>query len=236
MSDRTVKGIVSKVDAKDFPNRNGPGVVTLHSFQLEGANQWFRAGERPLDVARGQYVEFVADGQKVDRSSLRVVQSVVAPAPSVKPGATAQTYAQQQTSVPTAGATDSTVMSTPVAKQVVANDYTGHKYDDKELYWANKEARDLVKEARYQSVSEPRMALSVAVEAASRIIPVALTSEALGFGTAAKSKRLGLLNQYVKETALDLAVFIQNAPEELAKYRASLEGIVDVEPEKESNE
>lgn len=226
MSDRTVKGIVSKVDAKDFPNRNGPGMVTLHSFQLEGANQWFRAGERPLDVARGQYVEFVADGQKVERNSLRVVQSVVAPAPSVRPVVTAQTSAQEQA---TKSAPPSAFVTSPIAS-------ARGSARDRDEYWANKEARDLVKEARYQSVSEPRMALSVAVEAASRIIPVALTSEALGFGTAAKSKRLGLLNQYVKETALALAVFIQDAPEELAKYRASLEGIVDVELEKESNE
>lgn len=202
MSQRTVKGVISRVDGKDFPSRSGSGSVTLYSFQLEGSNQWFRAGEKPLNVARGDQVEFVADGQKVDRSTLVKVQSV----------------AQSSPPVPSAS------VGTVTATSLIAS----ARGLSKDEYWANKEARDLAKEERYQAVSEPRMALSVAVEAASRVIVAALANDGIGFGQAAKSKRLGLLSKYVKETALDLAVFIQNAPEELANYRASLSDVVEV--------
>ena len=83
-------------------------------------------------------------------------------------------------------------------------------------YWAAKEARDIERNDRYQEIAEPRMALSVAVQAASRVVVAALENDALSFGTTAKSKREGMLCDFVKTIAADLALFIQSAPEVLA--------------------
>lgn len=83
----------------------------------------------------------------------------------------------------------------------------------KDDYWAAKEARDIEKEERFRAVNEPRMALSVATEAAAQVVCAALAADVLGFGTAAKSKRLDMLTGYVKDVATDLANFITNAPE-----------------------
>jgi hypothetical protein len=98
-------------------------------------------------------------------------------------------------------------------------------------YWAEKEARDIAKDARYQAVSEPRMALSVAVEAAATVVSAAIAKDAISFGSAAKAKKLGLLSAYVKEVALDLASFIHDAPNQLKGYKGA--EVVDAASDKD---
>lgn len=214
MSQRSVQGVVSTTDSKVFPSKRGTGNVTLYSFQLEGGNTWFRNGETPLSVAKGDKVEFVADGQKVDPNSIRVKPAVIQQAPSVSVG-----VANTSTTVPTTTATS----QRPSA-------------GSRDEYWANKEARDLAKEERYQAVNEPRMALSVGVDAAARLVDSALKHDAIGFGTAAKSKRNALLTAYVKEVALDLAAFIEDAPNQLKAYRESLSNVVEVVEDEKSSD
>jgi hypothetical protein len=53
-----VSGTVSKVYTKDWNGRNGN--ITLHSFQIQGNNKFFRTGEKQL-VRQGDTVEFYAD-------------------------------------------------------------------------------------------------------------------------------------------------------------------------------
>lgn len=191
---RVVEGKVQEVSSRPWKDQRRNTTVTLHSFKLEGGDQWFRTGTTPIPAGVGQSVKFEVEGVNVDMKTFSVVQNTVetAPAPSAGPSTT-NTRTASTSARAGAGTRDE--------------------------YWANKEARDLEKEARYQAVNEPRMALSVAVEAASRIVGEAIKADALGFGTAAKGKRLGILTSFVKETALELADFITNAPNELEEYR-----------------
>src|SRR5690606_16831044 len=104
---------------------------------------------------------------------------------------------------------------------------------------ANKEARDLEKEKRFQEVNEPRMALSVATEAAAAVVVAALQNDALSFGNTAKSKRQGQLTNFVKEIAIEVALFINDAPNVLKEAKemenlmegASSEGVGEVDDE-----
>jgi predicted TIM-barrel enzyme len=91
----------------------------------------------------------------------------------------------------------------------------------KDEYWANKEARDIAKEERFTAVSEPRMALSVAVQAAADIVVAAIGKDVLSFGNASKAKRLDMLADFTKQVAKDLAKFIHNAPAVLAEANQS---------------
>ncbi len=60
-------------------------------------------------------------------------------------------------------------------------------------YWANKEARDLEKEKIYREQDIPAIRRSTAYSVASTVLAAAITADAVGFGTAAKSKRLDML-------------------------------------------
>ena len=194
MAARTVTGIVSATPpGKDWTDRGGKN-IKLYSFQLEGSNQWFRTGTTPIGAGVGQNVKFVADGANVDMESFSTVAATVAQAPTVPPTAAV-------TAIPTSNRQTS---------------------GTKDGYWDAKEARDIAKEERYQRIAEPRMALSVAVQAAAPIVAQAIASDALSFGNATKAKKVGILVAYTKEVALELAAFIQNAPQELETYKASL--------------
>ena len=200
MANTIVKGKIARVSAKPgFKNRAGED-VTLHSFQLEGKNTWYRTGESPIPAGVGQSVQFVADDVKVDVTTFEVVSGQVVQAP--RPASAAASQAMAPTSQ---------TSSTPPATT------TGL---DNRGYWDRKDSRDIEKDARYQAVSEPRMALSVATEVAGGLISTALTKDAISFGNAAKAKKLGLLASYTKELALELAVFIQDAPAQLEAFRA----------------
>lgn len=201
MSTRPVSGIVSNVSHRDFPDRNGGAPVRLFSFQLEGSNQWFRTGNTPLPAGVGQTINFVANDQKVD----------------------VHTVTTAQTPTPVVSVIPTSVLSLPPA--VVSQSGTAkaiQRVVGKDEYWANKENRDLEKDARFKEVNEPRMALSVGVEAASKVVAAALQHDALGFGTTAKSKRVELLGDFVEELALRFGTFIHNAPENLKNYKDSI--------------
>lgn len=212
MSQRTVQGKIGRVSAKPFKDSRTGEDITLYSFQLEASNEWFRTGQNPIPAGVGQDVKFVANGANVERGTLVTVQATVQPAPSVSTvegnvsfqgvGAVAQTAPRVATVPQSARPTQGTAASR----------------DD---YWANKEARDLEKDARFQAVNEPRMALSVATEAAALLVSTAIQKDAISFGNAAKAKKLGLLAAYTKEVALDLASFISDAPAQLSGYKAS---------------
>lgn len=219
MSTRPVSGIVSNVSHRDFPDRNGGQPVRLFSFQLEGSNQWFRTGNTPLPAGVGQTINFVANDQKVDVHTVTVIgtasQTTVAPPPSV------QNVAQGVTGKTVTVPPHTPAMGSAQAGylQTVKNVQAGLSKDQ---YWANKENRDLEKEARFKEVNEPRMALSVGVEAASKVVAAALQHDALGFGTTAKSKRVEMLGDFVEEMALRFGTFITNAPENLKNYKDSI--------------
>lgn len=195
MSERALQGIVSQVSYKDFTDNRSGEPIKLYSFQIEGSNQWFRTGRQPIPAGVRDSIKFVADGQNVNVGSVARTQAQVAAAPS-----------------PVAPATGSSRSPSTTGRTTTVS---------KDEYWANKEARDLDKEARFQAVNEPRMALSVATEAASRIVSAAFQTDALGFGNASKAKKLGMIVDATKEVAAELALFITNAPSVLAEHRVS---------------
>lgn len=191
---KTVVGTVREVTERPWSDQETGRSVTLYSFMLEGDRTFYRTGTTPPPVAVGQSVQFVADGQKVDLKSVEQVTGTAGPvAPAPTPG-----HQTAATTVAVNGASSGL---------------------SREGYWDRKDARDIAREARYQEVSEPRMALSVATEAASRVVVAALQTEALSFGNTAKSKREGMLGDFVKTIATDLALFIQNAPSVLEEAR-----------------
>lgn len=221
MANSIVKGKIARVSAKPgFKNRAGED-VTLHSFQLEGKNTWYRTGESPIPAGVGQSVQFVADDVKVDVTTFEVIQGTVQRAPVPTSAST-----QIATPAPNAAAP---AQSQGVQGTGVASGYTGNKYDDRDLYWARKEAKDDAKDARFQAINEPRMALSVATEAAAAIVCTAIEKDALSFGNAAKAKKLGLMVDYTKEVALALAAFIADAPNQLQSYKTGGGSVVQTE-------
>lgn len=202
MSIRTVSGVISQASSRPWNDRTGQ-TIQLYSFQLEGSNQWFRTGTNPVPAGRGQNVKFVADGPNVSMETFEVVQSQVTTAPSIAPAATAP-------SQPTSPA--------PTAPQnAPRRSFRGNSdAAAKDQYWKDREARDLEKDERYRAVSEPRMALSVAVQAAAPIVVAALQTDGLSLGNASKAKKLDLIVDYTEQVATRLARFIQSAPTVLA--------------------
>lgn len=208
MSQRTVNGVISKVSTKDWPDRSGQ-IIKLYSFQLEGSFQWFRTGTNPLPAGTGQSVKFVADGPNVDMATFEVTKSQVAQAPSVP--------------ATNAGATTTATASSGAPSAPRRAQYTGARSSDaaaKDQYWKDRESRDLEKDERYRAVSEPRMAMSVAVEAAAPIVVAALQTDGLSLGNASKAKKLDLIVDYTEQVATRLARFIQSAPEVLKAENA----------------
>jgi hypothetical protein len=187
------EGLVSVVNSRTIPDSFKGGMVTLHSFRLEGVDQWFNCGSKAPKFGKGQTISFNMKGKNVDMDSVQILDdsaSVAAASPT--PASTAK---------PASPAGNGT---------------------SREGYWAAKEARDIERDERYKSVAEPRMALSVATECAAQVISAGLASDSIGFGNTAKSKRQDLLVDAVKHVALELAVFIHSAPELMADYTAGV--------------
>lgn len=80
---RTYTGNVVKVTDVDW---NG---ATLWSFQIEGMNKWFRCGENEPPIATGNAIKFVEDRNKVDVTSIQIVDASEVTATQTTPCATA---------------------------------------------------------------------------------------------------------------------------------------------------
>jgi len=158
---------------------------SLFSFQLVGNPTWYRTGFADCPFKEGQSISFVLNGK--GDVDLPSVQAAAAPPPAA-PG-------------------------TPNLK--VAAGAFGGGGQNRDGYWADKEARDIAREERYQTVDVPRMSYCSAQDRAVQLVSAALAADALSFGNAAKGKRLDMLLEYV-----DLVTdrfFLQglNSPEHL---------------------
>ena len=183
MSLQTHTGTIRNISTKDFADRANPSqMVTFYSFQLEGNNRWFRTNKAPVPHPNGTYVSFVADGQNVDVNSFSIVDGTAPPTPA-----------------PTVATENTSARSAP----------RGSARDN---YWADKEARDIEKDERYQKVDVPRMTMSTAVGAAASIVEAAIRSDALAFGNTAKSKRLDMLADFTEQMADRLYLKIVSTP------------------------
>lgn len=86
MSDKTEKGVVSRLYEKEWTDRDSGKEIILHSFQIEGNRRYFRTGTNKPPFSEGDSISFVADGQNgnVDLKSVKTVEAetVVAPKPA----------------------------------------------------------------------------------------------------------------------------------------------------------
>lgn len=104
----------------------------------------------------------------------------------------------------------------------------------KDGYWEAREARDLAKEERYQTVDVPRMAYQAAQDRAIPLLKIALETEALTLPSK-KADKLPALLGYTHQIALQLMVSAFDAHEHLADARVADEGD-DTESNQSDNE
>ncbi len=90
MSDKTEKGVVTRLYEKDWTDRDSGDQIILHSFQIEGNRRYFRTGTNAPPFSEGDSISFVADGNtgNVDLKSVKQVEveTVVAPKPAASAG------------------------------------------------------------------------------------------------------------------------------------------------------
>ncbi|MEK0324840.1 MAG: hypothetical protein QQN63_03970 [Nitrosopumilus sp.] len=89
MSDKTEKGVVTRLYEKDWTDRDSGDQIILHSFQIEGNKRYFRTGTKVPPFSEGDSISFVADSQSnnVDLKSVKQVEveTVTAPKPTASP-------------------------------------------------------------------------------------------------------------------------------------------------------
>lgn len=164
----TNEGVVSQVSCKPWSDPKTGRVINLYSFQIEGSNRWFRTGENEPTFRQGEFITFTNDAKanvKLQSVTVGNASGGGAPAPAAAPNNSAP---QQQ----------------PAARP------SGVSRDD---YWANKEAKDVAKDERYQTVDIPRMSFSATFQPAVDVVCAALANDALSFGTTKKGDKLDYL-------------------------------------------
>jgi len=189
-------GTVTSVESKEFDGRNGP--VLLWSFQIDSSRRWFRLGRKKPTFQQGDVISFENDDKgNVDYDSL-----VAGGAPSAPP---------RQSGAPRAANRQGGGRPAPAA---------GGGGQTRDGYWAEKEARDLQKDKRYQEVDVPRMSFSASQERAVTLVAAALANDALSLGQK-KGERLDLLLEYVDQVTDRFFVDSMNAHKRLSEILAN---------------
>lgn len=176
------QGTVQKIFEKNW---DGPdGTVVLYSFALGGDKAYYRTGKK-TPAAYG-----IVEGKSVsfdtDYKGNVVPKSVKILGDGV---------IQQAPSVPRGGSTQSVQVS-----------------GSRDTYWADKEARDIAKDERYQAVDIPRMTYCGAQDSAVKVVEMALANGGITLPTK-KGAILDTIIGAVNEVALRLATLRMSAPE-----------------------
>jgi hypothetical protein len=162
---------------------DGPqGQVTLYSFTLEGNKAWFRTGK--MNPAKFGIKEGKSIKFSSDERGNVDYKSVTVLADG---------------EIQRAPAPASRGGSTPVAAS-------------RDSYWEAKEARDVAKDERYQTVDIPRMTYCGAQELAVKVVELTIANGGITL-PAKKSAILDTLISVVDEVALTLAKKRMAAPE-----------------------
>lgn len=189
-------GTVTNIDSKEFDGRNGP--VLLYSFQIDSSRRWFRLGRKQPTFQQGDVISFENDDKgNVDYNSL-----VTGGAPAAPP---------RQGGAPRAANRQGGGRPAPAS---------GGGGQTRDGYWAEKEARDLQKDKRYQEVDVPRMSFSASQERAVALVSAALANDALSLGQK-KGERLDLLLEYVDQVTDRFFVDSMNAHKRLSEILAN---------------
>lgn len=189
-------GTVTKVDSKEFDGRNGP--VLLHSFQIDSSRRWFRLGRKKPTFQQGDTISFEND----DKGNVDYDSIVTGGAPAAPP---------RQGGAPRAANRQGGGRPAPAS---------GGGGQTRDGYWAEKEARDLQKDKRYQEVDVPRMSFSASQERAVALVSAALANDALSLGQK-KGERLDLLLEYVDQVTDRFFVDSMNAHKRLSEILAN---------------
>ncbi len=186
MSDYANQGTVSQVSCKEwYDNKKGRN-INLYSFQIEGSNRWFRTGTTEPNFRQGDNIQFTNDAKaNVDVNNVQVLGNGAAPANPAP--ATATTSPQGN-----AG-----------------------QSQNRDGYWAAKEAKDLEKDKRYQEQDIPRMSFSAAQDRAVQLVSAALAHDCLSFGTMKKGDKLDYVLQCVDQVTDRFFMNSIHAPERL---------------------
>jgi len=187
MSEFSNQGQVSETSTKEwYDNKKGRN-INLYSFRIEGNNRWFRTGTNEPNFRQGDFITFTND----DKNNVRLENVQVGNAPTGGGAATAQPA--QQSSTP-------------------SSNNTGQNRDG---YWAAKEAKDIEKDARYQTQDVPRMSFSAAQDRAVNLVAAALAHDCLSFGTMKKGDKLDYVLQCVDQVSNRFFLNAMYAPERL---------------------
>jgi len=191
MSEFSNQGQVSETSTKEwYDNKKGRN-INLYSFRIEGNNRWFRTGTNEPNFRQGDFITFTND----DKNNVRLENVQVGNAPAGNasaPPQSAATTAQRQSSGSTGGG--------------------GQNRDG---YWAAKEAKDIEKDARYQTQDVPRMSFSAAQDRAVNLVAAALAHDCLSFGTMKKGDKLDYVLQCVDQVSNRFFLNAMYAPERL---------------------
>lgn len=170
MTQKTMTGVVGRINAKPwFDQKQGTDII-LYSFTLQGVDGWFRTGTNRPPVAEGSPVRFVVDtrnGQVVQGSIEQVEGSEVTHAPR------------------TDGNSNRNSNRFPTRSRGAAPN------NAKDTYWQDKDKY-------YKEVEVPRITLSACQSRAIEIVKMALANDAISLGNT-KNKRLDNLLGVVDE-------------------------------------
>lgn len=192
-----VQGVVKATYQKPFTDQKTGVPIVLHSFQLVGNNTYFRTGTNAPTFQQGQMISFEVTGN--NNVPLNSVTIMEnAPGP---------------------------VQNAPQAAAQAPSRANGGTSRDG--YWSQKEARDIEREQRYQSVDIPRMTFSAVQDRAIELVGIALQHDCLSLGQT-KAKKLDVLMEAVQDVtntlflqamhAHDRLDYLENRPEDGEEY------------------
>jgi hypothetical protein len=179
-------GQVTVIEQKEFDGRNG--TVTLYSFQIEGSRRWFRTGRVNPSFNEGDYVAFENDDKgNVDLDTVQVGDDAAPPRQQPRG------QSGPRRSSGGGGGPDR-------SRQRPSGGASSGSGQTRDGYWAEKEARDIAREERYQAVDVPRMSFSAAQDRAVQLVTGLVQAGALPLGTK-KGDAYDLVMGFVDQTA-----------------------------------
>lgn len=168
------QGVVEVIESRDFDGKRGP--VTLWSFQIAGSRRWFRLGRVEPEFQEGDNIGFEND----EKGYVDVDTIVFDPAPKRSDRGSGGSRGGDRGRSRSGNSRNASGGGRSRSQGSSGAESGGVTRDG---YWANKEARDLEKDKRYQEVDVPRMSLPSARDAAVRLALGALNAGALSLGT-----------------------------------------------------
>lgn len=184
------QGVVEVIESREFDGKRGP--VTLWSFQIEGSRRWFRLGRVEPEFQEGDNIGFEND----EKGNVDVDTIVFDPEPKRTARGSGGGRSGDRSRGRSGGSRNAAGGGRTRSQGGGSAEAGGVTRDG---YWANKEARDLEREKRYQEVDVPRMSLPSAREAAIKVTELALANGAVSLGTKKAAEKLDTLVGIVDE-------------------------------------